>query len=228
MDHSLKKINQLNERFHMCINILLKSFKLPLKSVIGISLMLSAGTLTAAQQEQEDPHAHHRHMMNQPGYTSSSHSYEIPDLYLIDIYNNKTSLTKTLSEEKPVILSFIFTTCTTICPVLTATMSQVQNKLGNEAKNVTMISITIDPEQDTPERLKEYASKFKAGPDWQFLTGSIDDIIATQKAFNAYRGDKMNHTPITFIRSKSSNDEWVRLEGFASATEVVTEYRKFL
>ena len=90
-----------------------------------------------------------------------------------------------------------------------------------------MISITIDPEQDTPERLKEYAGRFKAGSGWQFLTGSIDDIITTQKAFDAYKGDKMNHVTLSFIRS-AADGPWVRLEGFTSAAEVVSEYRQQL
>ncbi|MES0327351.1 MAG: SCO family protein [Gammaproteobacteria bacterium] len=206
----------------MSLIILLKSVSHPLSGILGLSLMLSAGMATSSQEH--DPHAHHKHMMKQTGYTSSVNNYVIPDLYLIDTYKNKISLSKTLSEEGPVILNFIFTTCTTICPVLSATFSQVQRELGNEAKNVRMISITIDPEQDTPERLKEYASRFKAGSEWQFLTGSIDDIISTQKSFDAYRGDKMNHIALTFLRS-TQDGPWLRLEGFTSAAEVVTEYR---
>jgi protein SCO1/2 len=205
---------------------LLKSVTLPMSSFLGLTLMLSAGIAVATQQEQ-DPHAHHRQMMAQPGYQKSLHSYSIPDLSLINIHNKPVSLSETLNNEGPVILNFIFTSCTTICPVLSATFSQVQRELGSEAKNVRMISITIDPEQDTPERLKEYASRFKAGPDWQFLTGSIDDIIATQKAFDAYRGDKMNHIALTFLRI-TPETPWVRLEGFTSAAEVLTEYRQYL
>ena len=210
----------------MSLKILLKRITHPLTAFLGLSLMVSTGPVTAAQQEH-DPHAHHRQMMAQPDYESSLHSYAIPELSLIDIDNNKVLLSKTLGEEGPVILNFIFTTCTTICPILSATFSQVQRKLGDKEKNVRMISVTIDPEQDTPERLKEYAGRFKAGTDWQFLTGSIDDIIATQKAFDAYRGDKMNHIPLTFLRSKTDG-QWVRLEGFASAAEVVAEYRQHL
>jgi protein SCO1/2 len=105
--------------------------------------------------------------------------------------------------------------------------SQVQGELGGEAKNVLMISVTIDPEQDTPERLKEYAGRFKAEPGWQFLTGSIEDIITMQKAFDAYRGDKMNHIPLTFLRS-TADGPWLRLEDFTSAAEVVAEYRQHL
>lgn len=207
----------------MSLKILLKRILHPLTGIIGLCLMLSAGTVTASQQEQ-DPHAHHKSMMKQPGYTSSVHNYTIPKLNLIDMHNNKVSLSRILDHEGPVILNFIFTSCTTICPVLSATFSQVQRELGNEAKNVRMISITIDPEQDTPERLKEYASRFKAGSEWQFLTGPIDDIITTQKSFDAYRGDKMNHIALTFLRS-TQDGSWLRLEGFTSAAEVVTEYR---
>lgn len=209
----------------MSLKLLLKKFTL-LTGFIGSSFLLGTGTTTAAQQES-DPHAHHRHMMEQPGYKSSVHSYVIPELILIDMDNNKVSLHDALGDEGPVILNFIFTTCTTICPVLSATFSQVQRELGDETKNARMISITIDPEQDTPERLKEYASRYKAGADWQFLTGSIENIIATQKAFDAYRGDKMNHIPLTFLRS-TDDGRWVRLEGFASAAEVVAEYRQQL
>jgi len=210
----------------MSLKFLLNNITLPLTGFIGLCLMLATGTTIAAEQEH-DPHAHHRHMMEQPGYKSSRHNYKIPELVLIDMNNDKVSLAEAIGHDKPVMLNFIFTTCTTICPVLTATFSQVQRKLGDQAKNVRMISITIDPEQDTPERLKEYAGKFKARADWQFLTGSIENIIATQKAFDAYRGDKMNHVPLTFIRS-TVDGPWVRLEGFSSAAEVVSEYRQNL
>ena len=210
----------------MTLEFILKRITLPLASLISLSMMLTTGAAIAAEQEH-DPHAHHKMMMKQTDYKSSVHSYTTPELVLIDMHGNKISLAEALGDEGPVILNFIFTTCTTICPVLSATFSQVQRELGDDTKNVRIISITIDPEQDTPERLKEYAGKFKAGADWQFFTGSIDDIITTQKAFDAYRGDKMNHIPLTFLRS-TSDGSWVRLEGFTSAAEVVAEYRQHL
>ena len=208
----------------MTQKFILKNIALLLNGFIGLTFMLSTSTAIRAEQ---DPHAHHKHMMEQPGYTSSIHTYVIPELYLNDTHNNKVSMQEILGGDEPVMLNFIFTTCTTICPILSATFSQVQRELGNDTKNVRMISITIDPEQDTPERLKEYAGRFKAESGWQFLTGSIDDIIAMQKAFDAYRGDKMNHIPLMFLRN-TANGTWVRLEGFTSASEVVAEYRQHL
>jgi protein SCO1 len=114
-----------------------------------------------------------------------------------------------------------------VCPVLTATFSQVQAALGDERNALRMVSISIDPEHDTPARLAAYAAKFHAGPQWRFLTGSLSDIVAVQKAFDAYRGEKTSHVPLTFLRA-SPDAPWVRIEGFASAAELVREYHALL
>lgn len=181
----------------------------------------------SSTQQEDDPHAHHRHMMDQKGYKRSTHDYDIPQLVLVDKDNNKVSINEALAADEPVMLNFIFTTCTTICPVLSATFAQVQRELGDEADQVRMISISIDPEYDTPERLRDYAVRFKAGPQWQFYTGASDDIVAIQKAFDAYRGSKANHEPLTFLHVPA-DPQWVRVNGLASAADVVKEYRQLL
>ena len=134
-------------------------------------------------------------------------------------------LAKELSSDEPIVLNFIFTTCTTVCPVLSATFSSFQDKLGSEASTVKMVSISIDPEHDTPAKLREYAKKFQAGPQWQFYTGSVSQSVEVQRAFDAYRGSKMNHIPLTFLRA-AGQTEWVRLEGFTSATDLLNEYQR--
>jgi protein SCO1/2 len=186
------------------------------------------GTMAGDHMHQHhhggDEHAHHAHMMEQQGYTRMEHRYEVPDVVLTNQNGDAVSLRETLAEPKPVLLNFIFTTCTTICPVLSASFAQTQTALGDEAKDVRMISISIDPQHDTPAKLREYAQRFHAGPGWEFLTGDLDDVIAVLKAFDAYRGDKMNHIPLTILRAKP-DEPWVRLEGFASARELVREYR---
>ena len=176
---------------------------------------------------EADPHAHHRHMLETSTYSRSLHSYDLPDLALVNMQGQKTSLLNEVSGDRPVMLNFIFTTCTTICPVLSATFSQVEKELGAERDRVRMVSITIDPEYDTPVRLRAYAARYNAGDQWQFLTGSREDIVAVQKAFDAYRGTKMNHEPFIFLRV-SAQEPWVRLDGLASAADVVREYRQLL
>jgi protein SCO1/2 len=99
--------------------------------------------------------------------------------------------------------------------------AQLQGLVGTEAK---MVSISIDPEFDTPQRLREYALKFGATPQWQHYTGSRQAVLAVQKAFNVYRGDKMNHFAVTFLRGAPAQP-WVRLEGFATPEDLAREYR---
>ena len=175
----------------------------------------------------EDPHAHHRAMMAQQGYQRSEHAYALADIPVVDMDGNETSLLSELNHGKPVMVNFIFTSCTTICPVLSSTFSQVQAALGPEAEGVRMVSISIDPEYDTPSRLKSYAQSYRAGEQWQFLTGNLDDMVAVQKAFGVYRGSKMNHEPTILLRT-AEDDPWVRLDGLASASDVTREYRSLL
>jgi protein SCO1/2 len=88
-----------------------------------------------------------------------------------------------------------------------------------------LISISIDPEHDTPARLSAYASSYGASSDWTMLTGSLADSIAVQRAFDVYRGDKMNHLPTTFLLA-GADQPWVRLDGLVSANDLVAEYRR--
>lgn len=172
-------------------------------------------------------HEHHKAMMAQKGYKRSEHDYALADTPLVDMGGRKTTLLNELNGDKPVIVTFVFTTCTTICPVLTGTFAQLQTELGPDVDEVQMISVSIDPEYDTPERLRAYAGLFKAGPQWQFLTGNLADIVAVQKAFDVYRGNKMNHEPTILLR-KSPESPWIRMDGLASAAQVADEYRRMM
>jgi protein SCO1/2 len=158
-------------------------------------------------------------------FTRAVASYEPPDVTLVDMNGARVPLSAALGYEGPVLLQFIFTTCPTVCPVMSGTFSAAQGRLGAELARVRMISITIDPEQDTPERLREYARRFKAGRQWLFLTGDLEDIVAVQKSFDAYRGNKMRHEPLTFLRA-APGKPWVRLDGLLSAAQLVAEYRR--
>ena len=84
-----------------------------------------------------------------------------------------------LIKDKIFVISFLFTTCKDICPLATARLAELQEKLGDSmGRDIFFYSISIDPETDTPERLKQYADAFRAGPGWLFLTGKPEDIHA--------------------------------------------------
>ncbi len=179
------------------------------------------------EHAHHDDHAHHQAMMARKHYKLSTHDYSLTDTPLVDMNGRKTTLSTELNGGKPVIITFVFTTCTTICPVLSGTFAQLQRELGAEVDDVRMVSVSIDPEYDTPERLRAYAGLFSAGPQWQFLTGDLGDIVAVQKSFDVYRGNKMNHEPTILLR-KTQDSPWIRLDGLASAADLAKEYRRMM
>ena len=192
-----------------------------------LALILAIGQQPAvAEQASDDPHAHHHHKIPE-SIERTLVMYTVPDVSLVNQDGQKVSLPELLNSEQPVMLNFIFTSCTAICPAMSATFASVQKKLGSNSEKLRMVSISIDPEYDTPDALNAYAKRFKAGPQWEFLTGSLDDSVSVQKAFDADRGDKMNHSPMTLMRATRSS-KWVRYEGFATANELAKEARNML
>jgi protein SCO1/2 len=195
-----------------------------LTTFAALSLALVLGTSARAEDHAHHHHHHHGAADSQP-YVRTQASYTLPDVKLVDAEGGGVPLRNELTEaDKPVILNFIFTTCGAVCPVMSQTFSQVQDALGAKRDTVRMVSISIDPEHDTPAALRAYADKYGAGPQWQMLTGRLADSIAVQRAFDVYRGDKMNHQPATFLRA-SPDQPWVRLDGFASADDILRELR---
>ena len=128
--------------------------------------------------------------------------------------------TVTWSKGKTVAINFIFTTCTTICPPLTATFRRVQRELKTGAVEAQLISVSVDPVTDTPERLREFAAKFKAEPGWTFVTGDKREIDSLLKAFGVAVADKNDHTPMILIGNDAAN-VWTRAFGLSSPTSLV-------
>lgn len=158
-------------------------------------------------------------------YKRSITTYAVPDVVLTDADERPVRLRDLLASKDPVMVNFTFTTCSTICPVMTKVFSEVPARLGSDARQLRMISISLDPENDTPLQLKAYARSLRATERWKFLTGPVDDIKSVLLAFDTYRGNKMNHEPVTLIRP-AHGKSWVRIDGFASPDELVDEFRR--
>ena len=159
--------------------------------------------------------------------TRTSADYKLPTVSLVRDDGKAVSFPQAIDDGRPVVLNFVFTTCGTICPVMSQMFSQLQDRLGADRDKVHLVSISIDPEQDRPARLVEYAKKFHAGPTWRHYTGTTQASLTVQRAFDAYRGDKMNHTPVTYLRARPGS-RWVRLDGFATPDELAREVRALL
>lgn len=157
-------------------------------------------------------------------YKRTVEKYSIPDVTLINQNGKKVRLIPLLNSDQPVIVDFIYGTCTTICPVLSAGFINLQNRLLASGQKPLLVSITIDPENDSPKVMKEYLKRYRAKPGWDFLTGSRSDIDKVMKAFNAYIPDKMSHYPLNMIRNPKDGS-WVRLFGIMSSKELLQEYQ---
>ena len=161
-----------------------------------------------------------------PQYQKSIVAITIPDVVLVNQNGEKIRLKTLLADpSQPVIVDFIYGTCTTICPILSAGYANLQRKLGDNSKKVRLVSITIDPENDTPKILKEYLDRYQAKPGWDFLTGSRADINNVMKAFDAYFPDKMSHQPLNFIREPGTG-QWIRLYGLMGSKDFMNECQK--
>jgi protein SCO1/2 len=174
--------------------------------------ILSLFTVTARAEERK--------------YRRTIENYTIPDVVLVNQNGARIRFKDLLTSNQPVIVDFIFGTCTTICPVLSASYVNLQQKLGSDSQKVKLVSISIDPENDTPKVMKEYLKRYRAMPGWDFLTGSRADIDKVMYAFNAYIPNKMSHYPLTLIRSPADG-KWTRIFGLMSSSEFMTEYRVF-
>jgi protein SCO1 len=155
-------------------------------------------------------------------YNKSVESYNTPDVVLVNQDGAKVHFKRYIDTDKPVILDFIYGTCTTICPVLSAGYASLQKKLGTDVQKVRMVSITIDPENDTPRIMKEYLKRYRARPGWDFLTGSRADIDKVMYAFDAYVPDKMSHYQLTLIRSPKDG-KWTRIKELISGSDLLNE-----
>lgn len=153
-----------------------------------------------------------------------SETVEVPDALLVDQHGNRIRLPELLAGPGPVGLNFFFASCQSICPVMTSTFAGMKARLGTDGGDLRLVSITIDPDQDSPEVLKAYGERFAAGPGWQFLTGEPDEIGRILRAFRADSGGKFNHRPLFFFRG-AAGPEWVRVEGLAGAADLAAVVR---
>jgi protein SCO1/2 len=193
----------------------------PVSALLAIAVGLSGFIAFSSQAQTADPHAHH-HVM--PETKRTLRDYVLPPVSLVRDDGMTVALADELDDQRPVVLNFIYTTCTSVCPLTSQTFADLQRKLGASRDSVHLVSISIDPEQDTPARLRDYAAKFGAGSTWQHYTGTLAASTAAQRAFDVYRGDKMSHTPVTLLRT-SRGGPWIRIDGFASANQLLAELR---
>ncbi len=143
------------------------------------------------------------------------------DVELIDQDGQKVRFYTDVLKNKVVVVNTFFTTCTSICPPMNRNFEKMQDALGDRlGKDVFLVSITVDPETDTPTRLKEYGRRFHARPGWMFLTGKKENVDWALYKLGQYVETKDNHTSI-FIIGNEPKGLWKKAFGLAKAEELI-------
>lgn len=176
-----------------------------------------AGAAVHADEASVHDQHHTRVLTEAMRYTAE---YPMPKVRLVRSDGRAVWLADEIDDGRPVVLDFVYTTCTTICSVSSQTFAEVEKLLGAQRDRVHLVSVSIDPEEDTPQRLTEYSRRYDAGPQWSFYTGTVDASEQVQRAFRVYRGNKMAHDPVTLVRV-APGKPWVRFDGFATAREIL-------
>jgi protein SCO1 len=151
--------------------------------------------------------------------------YTLPALRLQRADGATLALKDALFDGRPVVLSFMFSSCTTVCPITNQTLVAFEGLLGADARKVNVVSISIDPDHDSVGRLARYAKE--TGAKGNFFTSDPATSEAVQRAFEAWRGDKMNHQPV-FLLNTRSDRKWLRLEGLVTPGQLVSEYKNLI
>src|SRR2546430_7458148 len=102
----------------------------------------------------------------------SQTTLDVPDTTLLDQNGREVRFKSDVLGERTVAIHFIFTSCRAICPVMGAAFAKLQDRLGDRlGKDISLVSISIDPVTDTPARMKQWGEQFGARPGWSLLTG---------------------------------------------------------
>ncbi len=100
-----------------------------------------------------------------------------PDVVLTTHEGKRVRFYEDLLKDRIVVLNLMYANCNGVCPTITANLAKVQKLLAERPRHdVFIYSLTVKPEEDTPEKLKEYAAMHHAGPGWTFLTGKPGDV----------------------------------------------------
>lgn len=139
---------------------------------------------------------------------------------LIDQNGRRVNLYDDLIKGHTIVLNSFFASCTGSCPVMARTFLHIQNKLGDRVGNdVILVSITVDPENDTPAKLKAYAEKMGAKKGWYFLTGTTDEVDGALRKIGQYTELREGHMNV-IIAGNDRTGLWKKAHGVAGSDDV--------
>lgn len=214
----------------MSKRLLVSSADLPV-ALLTLALLAAPGVRAAEEQHHHhglpqagaaDPHAHHRAMLEQaPPKAGTSADVKLHDQSLLTQDGERVKFASDIIGDRIVVMDFVYTTCTTVCPVLSAVFAQVQERLGDRlGQEVLLVSVSVDPTRDTPARLKAYAAKHQARDSWVWLTGEKPRVDQVLTGLGAYAPRFEDHPAMVLVGDGRSGS-WVRFFGFPGPDQIL-------
>lgn len=182
-------------------------YGVPMLGLIALAVLIYISTVGKAQ------------------YRRTEVSYTIPSLTLIDQNANPVPLRSLLEADRPVLLEFIFTSCTDLCPTQSVKFTNFQRYLQPDPTRVHLVSITIDPETDRPPLMRQYLAQFGAQPGWTFLTGDKAQIRQVMDAFGIQPSDMITLKNSLLMRSPTTG-QWYRFDGELGSDAFIAQYEQ--
>lgn len=145
----------------------------------------------------------------------------IPDVPVVDQFGKSRHFYRDLVRGKTVVINFIYTTCEAVCPIQGKAFAKIQQALSHQsATQLELISITLDPQRDSPARLKSWGNQFGAKPGWTFVTGDKSAIDQLLEVLTGDPSGKREHASVMLI-GNARNNRWSRTYSFAPPERVL-------
>ena len=195
-----------------------------MRKIFSVALVcLLAMTATAQTQRKPapppDPHAGHA-APRQPEDSSPARKY-FSDVELLDQDGRKLRFYSDVLKGKIVVVNAFFITCVSVCPPMNRNMEKIQAALGDRVgRDVFLVSLTVDPLNDTPPRMKEYAQRFHAKPGWLFLTGKKENVDWALYKLGQYVEARDDHSTIIIVGNETTG-LWKKAFGLGKAEELI-------
>jgi protein SCO1/2 len=199
------------------------------KFLSAIILLLGVVSFSVKGQDQprdQKPKPLEPSSLQQPEPAASARMRSPAEKYFSDVEllnqdGQKMRFYSDVLKDRVVIINTFFTNCTGSCPPMNRNLEKVQEALGDRlGKDAFLVSMSVDPETDTPVRLKEYSRRFHARPGWIFLTGKKENVDWALYKLGQYVETKDGHTTIIIIGNEPKG-LWKKAFGLAKPDELM-------
>jgi protein SCO1 len=158
--------------------------------------------------------------------TPSRSNIRLADVQITDRDGRGIEFAKEAIGDRIVAINFIYTNCRTLCPFQSATFKLLQDRLGDRLdRDVRLISLSLDPSSDTPERLKDFSDNFDPAPGWLWLTGQRQAMDSVLQGLGVSAQEFKKHTPLILV-GDAKFGRWTQLNALPSAAQIEQEVNR--